>query len=404
MSWIRHVLGDAAWQGIGAIIGLIGLAVATLRWGGRIDLRKRKHAPIAAPPVAQAEPLPALPAPIVPTPYLTGQQAQYFDLTDEAAEREYYEALASGIRNAKEKVYRVGRGFHREQSSAVYHALQKAEEEALKNKIEVVRIQVGSMVASGWAEGYARLLKDYPNFRMVADFEYTGHSDIAVVDPRGRNPFISLLFESREQERLGTVGRAMMGFIVRDARSTMDLFQMLVEQAGRSQPLTRQAVRDLSRTYIYFGWGVHMAPRKMAQDAPGAECKGVAILRRWSRNINAMIERPADRATIVKSKDKNSDDWFDGVAYEMSWWEKERLTRLESRAYEPITVTIELAGKSVEAFTFIPLPSPKGSAVLTTGSWIDLVKEGAIKNEMTQLLSELRRAGVPFDELPPDAL
>ncbi|WP_426509682.1 gamma-glutamylcyclotransferase family protein [Dactylosporangium sp. McL0621] len=406
MSWIRHVLGDAAWQGIAGIIALIGMVAAAIRFSWRNGSRPGVPEMGKTPPTAVEPPSVVEAPPVRPEQArrVTGQQAQYFDLSDEVGEREYYEALAEGMRNAKEKVYRVGRGFHREQSLSIYQALQQAEEAALQRKIKVVRIQVGSMVAQSWAAGYARMLADYPNFEMVADFDYTGHSDIAVVDPHGRNPFVSLLFESREQERLGTVGRAKMGFIVRETQAAGDLYALLLEQANRSQVLTAQAVRDLARTYVYFGWGVHMAARKMTQDAPGAECKGVAVLRHWRRNINAMIDRPADRATIVESESKDSDDWFDGVAYEMSWWEKERLTRLESRAYARRDVTIEIAGVPVDAFTFVPLPSPKGSAVLRSGSWIDLVKEGAIENDMTQLLSELRRAGVPFGELRPDSL
>jgi hypothetical protein len=390
VSSIMQILGEPAWQGLGAIIALVGV-LFTFRWSDRARLRRRGRASI----LPAAEPSDA--------PSSMEQQAQYFDLTDDARERDYYNELADRIRNAKEVVYRLGRGFHHERKSAVYQALLQAEEAALVNQIEIVRIQVSGIVSPSWAEGYARLLEKYPDhFRMVADFDYTGHSDIAVIDPRGRSPFINLLFESREPGRFGPVGRATMGFIVRDVHSAGDLHDLLVEQVRKSQPLTPQGIRDLARTYVYFGWGVHMASRRMAQDAPGAQRIGVGILRNWKRNINAMIDRPADRATIVPSP--SQDDWFDGVAYEMSWWEKERLTRLEQRAYERVDVTIEIDGKRVSAFTFVPLPSPRDKSALTAGSWIDLVKEGALENNMGRLLSELRIAGVPVDALPPGTL
>ncbi|MEV4510737.1 hypothetical protein AB0K00_17415 [Dactylosporangium sp. NPDC049525] len=376
MSQLSRILSEPAWQGLGAIIALTGILM-TLRWD---FLRSRRRPP---PPVEQ--------------------RAEYFDLTDETQEREYYKKLAASIRNAKETVYRVGRGFHHERNSPIYRALLQAEEAALVNNVEIVRIQVGGVVAASWAEGYARLLEKYPEqFRMVADFEYTGHSDIAVVDPRGRNPLVNLLFESREPGRFGPVGRAKIGFIVRDTNAAGDLHHLLVEQARKSQALTPQGIRDLSRTYVYFGWGVHMASRKMAQDAPGSQRLGVAILRRWERNITAMIDRPADRTTIVETGD--ADDWFDGVAYEMSWWEKERLTRLERRAYEEVPVTIEINGRPVDAFTFVPLPSAASRRELQSGSWIDLVKEGALENDMVRLLTDLRQAGVPFDPPPPAPL
>jgi hypothetical protein len=389
VSSIVKILAEPAWQGLGAIIALAGV-LATIRWRDHLRLRRRR-APAAS---SATSAVPARRSRAVPAPR---RQAEYFDLTDENREQAYYEQLAASIAEAKETVYRIGRGFHHERRAAVYQALLQAEERALINQVQMVRIQVGGMVAEGWANGYARLLEQYgEHFRMVADYHYAGHNDLAVIDPGGRNPIVNLLFESREPGRFGTVGRPKMGFIIRDADAAADLHHQLNEQARGGERMQPGQVRELARTSMYFGWGVHMSARKMAEDAPGAERKGVAILRDWKRNIDAMVNAPADRATIVPELGA----WFDGVAYEMSNWDARRLTLLEGRAYQRVDVNIEVEGRVVKAFTFVPRPSAKNLPVREEGSWIDLVVAGARENEMIDLLDDLRRGGAPVDGDP----
>lgn len=111
------------------------------------------------------------------------------------------------------------------------------------------------------------------------------------------------------------------------------------------------------------------------------------------RCIEEMTSRKAaaDRATIEHTDDAN--DYFDGVAYELSWWGRTRLGRREGRAYRPVAVTVEIDGKAREAFTYIPLPPPLPNQRPSTGSWIDLIVEGALENNMGMLLGELSSAG-----------
>jgi hypothetical protein len=84
------------------------------------------------------------------------------------------------------------------------------------------------------------------------------------------------------------------------------------------------------------------------------------------------------------------------VAYELSWWGKARLDRLERRAYKEVSVNIHVKGTIRKAFTYVPLPRAT-SRDLSPGSWIDDVIEGAIENNITDLLTELGNAGLPID-------
>lgn len=324
---------------------------------------------------------------------------RYLAIVDAESERRYYTELTKHIRNSREVVYRTGRGFHHEGRANVYGKLMKAEEEALKRGVEMIRIQMSSRVAASWAEGYASLLDRFPqNFHIFADLDNTLLNDVSLIDPYGHEPIVNFLFETLLSGPLGTTSRPIIALFIENARALAStLAQQLVERANELPALASQGVRDLARTYTYFGWGVHMASRKMLRDVPDARLLGAAILRGWQRDIHGMLAGPADRATIQHTGDDRHA--FDGVAYELSWWGKTRLDRLERRSYEEVAVVIELNGEPRPAFTYVPLPPATAQSHLTPGSWIDLVIEGALENEMTALLAELRSAGAPIDAL-----
>jgi hypothetical protein len=328
-----------------------------------------------------------------------GQAVRYFSIDNERSEQLFYKELEEYIKNAKEEVYVVGKGFYDEQRSLIYESLLRAEKEALRHRVDMMRIQTGSPVAPSWAEGYAQLLEDFPdNFRMRADLDGVSYNDVILIDPHGRDPIVSFLFETREQRRLGYVGRPVLALFITNARAlASNLADQLFDRANDLAKLDSQVVRDLATKYTYFAWGVHMANSKIQRDVPDARHLGKAILRSWRRDIKGMLSGPADRATIQFTD--NEEDAFDGVAYELSWWGKARIDRLELRAYEEVSVDIEHNGRTRTAFTYIPLPAANEKDTLSVGSWIALVVEGARENQMTGLLAELRDGGAPIDDI-----
>jgi hypothetical protein len=287
-------------------------------------------------------------------------------------------------------IYMTGYGFQDERKRSLYRRILRAEEDALKRGVKIVRIHTGTRVAADWADGYGAMRERYPDqFAMFVDFDSAMFNDVGLFDPRGHTPKVDVLFETREPELDGASRRpALALFVEGDRRLATDLADQFVSRVKEHTPLGAEDIRSLARTYVYFGWGVHMASRQIKLDVPDARRRGVAILRGWRRDIKAVLTGPADRRSIERTDDPN--DFFDGVAYDLSWWGKTRLDRREERAYSPIDVVVEIDGQEHKAFTYVPLPKPEPHELPELDSWIDLVVDGATENNMEMLLRELR--------------
>jgi hypothetical protein len=238
------------------------------------------------------------------------------------------------------------------------------------------------------------MLENHDRLSVFEDFETPQLNDVCLIDPHSVKPVIWLLFERRNPAARGTYTRPAIAVLIENAHSLATMLgRQFIERTKALDSLSPNDLRDLAKTYLYFAWGVHMAPHKMLSDVPDAHPRGAAVLPRWRRNISAMLAGPADRSTIRRTNDK--DDAFDGVAYELSWWGKKRLHRLESRAYQEVEVKIEIDGHQATAFTYLPwTSSPASEAPKQPGSWIWLVIEGAKHFRLENLLAELRARGV----------
>jgi hypothetical protein len=311
---------------------------------------------------ASALPVPPKSATTEPEPPDDGGRTsavREFAILGRPGEKEFYDHLIQVIRQSKEIIYLTGYGFQDERKRPLYRRILRAEEEALKHGVKIVRIQTGSRVTADWAEGYAQLQERYPEqLSMFVDFDSALFNDVGLFDPRGHSPRVDVLFESRESDVDGARRRPIFAFFVEGDRGlAAGLADQFVSRLEAQAPLTADDIRGLARTYLYFRWGVHMATRQIRLDVPDARRRGVAILRGWRRDIRAVLAGPADRASIERTDDP--DDFFDGVAYDLSWWGKTRLDRREERAYSSIDVVVEINGVAHEAFTYIPLPKPE---------------------------------------------
>lgn len=388
-----EILSDPIWQGLGVIVALTGMLLYA--W---FELRRRRQKDVV-PSGRQA--VQEHPGPPLETGFLSLEANQrrilHFELSDPVSERAFYDHLIRCIDQANQAIYRTGHGFHHERSIAVYGNLMQAEKNALQRNVEMIRIQTGANVAPSWAAGYAELLDRHGNFKIFGDFESILFNDIGLLDPLGHDPIVYFLFESHEPVSSGIQTRAAFAMFVEDARPIAGMLsRQFIARTRTLKELSPSDVRALSKTYVYFGWGVHMASRRMFRDVPDAEPLGMAALPGWRRDVRAMLAGPADRNTIRRTG--NDRDSFDGVAYRLSWWGKTRLDELEGRAYEPVDVVINLKGKPTDAFTYIPLPASRKDQPLSPDSWIDLVIEGAQENRMRRLLNDLTRAGGPIRE------
>jgi len=135
-----------------------------------------------------------------------------------------------------------------------------------------------------------------------------------------------LLFYTRESAPLGPRRRPVVAlFLHGDRRLSSLLAQQFTASAAALAPLAPAEVRQLASTFVYFGWGVHMASRKLLRDIPDARMIGPAPLVGRRRDIPALVAGPAEHATIHHTGDPT--DHCDGVAYELSWWDEVRLDR-----------------------------------------------------------------------------
>jgi hypothetical protein len=335
---------------------------------------------------------------------LSGRQPDmvWLDIEEDVeSQRLFYDTLTASIRNAKQAIYRTGHGFRYDAKGEFYEQLLHAEKAALRKNIQIIRIQTGARVAEGWAKGYATLLEDFhPQFRFVVDFENPLFFDIGLIDPQSTDPLAYLVFEST----VGTTTRPAFALFMQPPRPlASELGHRFKDRADLLTRLTGVEpadVRGMAHSYLYFAWGVHLAVEKMVSDVPDAIKKGRAVLRGWRRNIAATVAGPARPASIQETGDDN--DGFHGVVYELSWWGKTRLDRLELRAYESVEVDVELHGRLQRAFTYVPLPRPEPNKPPQPSSWIHWVRHGAVQNKMFELLDELHSHGV--ERPPPDEL
>ena len=392
---VVDLLGKPAWQGIGALIALTAL-LAYLWFEVRRRGRRRSVGLSGKTPLPPTQPQ--------KRPSTETLSIRPHLISDTASEKEFYDELIRLMTVAKEAFYRSGHGFQSDRQSDRFNELLRAEEAALRRGVRITRIQTGTRVATAWAEGYASLLERFPGlFKMVVDFDGSHFTDVGLIDPYGHDPKIYLTFETREAGPPGARTRPAVAMFIQDARGLATILaQQFANRTAALKTLTPQDIRDLAKDYVYFGWGVHMASRKMQRDVPDARSLGKAILHGWARDVSAVLDGPARPATIKKNPDDKGS--LEGVAYELSWWGKTRLDRLERRAYRPIFVPIEVDGRMIEAFTYVPLPPSTSDQKFPPGSWIEFVAEGAVENNLVELLDELRAAGAPIDSLLHDTL
>jgi gamma-glutamylcyclotransferase len=364
-------LGDPAWQGIGALAGILatGLGVWEIR-------RRRKRHHDAEDPGFWS----------------------LFNLSTDEGEKSFYDALAKSIREAREEIYRSGRGFARPRQNAFIRQLLAAEETALENDVEITRIQTSARAVEEWAIGYAKLVEKFDNLRMLADLADPPLVNVALIDPGGKNSVIQLLFESEELSQRGPRHRGAAAiFLYGQQALALSLKQQFEGHSSTLVRMTASDVRELARSYVYFAYGSNLSQRQMKDRCPDAHKLGVAILYGWVRTFSVPAAHlGGGTASIEPSADEGK--YVEGVAYELSPTDKLRLDDIERGGYAPQVVGIKLEGKHVEAYTHVPLDTSANPQLRPTRAYVDIMMEGAKENGLTTLhneLQELRRTLAP---------
>jgi hypothetical protein len=362
---IGDFLGSPVWQGIGVLItmaagvGALYLRLGTGRSVSRFKIRPRRT-------------------------------IRSFDLTQIGVAEKFYNELFRTIRAAKEQVYRSGPGFGSNRGD-YFRRLLQAEEGALANGVEVVRVQTSPRAFDEWADGLASLLDHYPRqFRVFADFHRRAVPDFGLTDPHGTHPVVLLLFEWSEPAVSSVRSRPTAAVFLYGHRS---LAAGLAEQfVARTQSLTPMAstdVRGLAKPQFYFAYGPHMVARHMQQYVPDAIRHGPATLRGWRLVLSTTPLPGSVSARIEHTEDPK--DSVEGVVYELSEWSKKLLLNLEHGDHREVSVRAEQAETRFNAFAIVHDGPriPEGQAARPTD--LLLMIEGAGENRYGRLVERLRQ-------------
>lgn len=368
-------LGNPEWQGVGALVAIIAIVLTVM-----FEFRRR-HAKDSKTGNVTASALPKV-AP-----------SRLYDLSTDEGEIEYYRVLAESIRHARTAIYRSGRGFSGQAKTSFSHGLVDAEDFALANGVKIVRIQTSDRTSKDWAERYAALIEKYPEqLRVYADFKDPLLVNLGLIDPEGKHPEIQILFES-----VATMGRASYPAdaaisVDGQARFARSLKEQFEEWTNKLRTLDADQVRELARTYLYFAYGSNMSPTQMRQRCPGAARLGTGIAYGWKRNF--AVPAPHMGATAAAAGIEHSDhesDFIEGVVYNLTAEEKRSIDKIEAGGYQPASIEFKLKGRHVFGFTHVPITLDSALGLKPTGSYIELLLEGAETNGLTNLVKEFRK-------------
>jgi len=373
-------LGNPVWQGIGVLVAIAAIIVTIM-----LELRRRRS--------REREPQTRESGARLRVVGIDPSPSSLYDLSKDEAEDEYYRILAESIRHAKTAVYRSGRGFTGKPRKKFSRDLIIAEEAALKNGVEVVRIQTADRVSKEWAEGYARLVEKYPGkLRVYADFKDPLFVNIGLIDPNGPRPEIQMLFESiTKASRSSYTADAALSFYG-PPRFAQGLQAKFEQWAQDLRMLNADQIRDLARTYLYFAYGSNMSPAQMRQRTPGAVRVGTAIAYGWKRNF--AVTAPHMGATAAAAGIQRADSpttYIEGVIYDLTAGEKGALDEIESGGYVPTEIGFKLGGKHVTGFTHVPVRLSSSSALKPRADYIRLMIDGAEANGLISLAHQLRQ-------------
>jgi hypothetical protein len=382
LSW--SFLGSPVWQGIGALVAIAAVVVSVI-----LELRRRRS--------HEREPQPDLQRSRLKVVGVDPAPSSLYYLATEEGEAEYYHVLAQSIKQAKSIVYRSGRGFTEKPRKTFSKDLINAEEFALRNGVEIVRIQTADRVSREWAEGYARLAERHPSkLRVYADFKDPLLVNIGLIDPDGPRPEIQILFESITATSRPSYSADAALSVYGTPRFAQTLQAKFIQWTEGLRILNAEQIRNLARTYLYFAYGSNMSPAQMRQRCPGALRVGTAIAYGWERNFAVPAPHMGTMigaAGIQRSESPGA--YIDGVVYDLTAGEKEALDEIESGGYAPAEISFKLSGKHFTGFTHIPVSLSSSVDLKPSADYLKLLIDGAESNGLASLARQLRQDWVP---------
>src|SRR5262249_8666377 len=210
-------------------------------------------------------------------------------------------------------------------------------------------------------------------------------------DPDGKNPEIQMLFESAS-----SAGRASYSVDAAlsfdgQARFAQSLKRQFEEWTNRLRPLDADEVRELARAHLYFAYGSNMSLSQMRLRCPGATRVGRGILFKWKRNFAVRAPHMGAMAAAAGIEESGKDsDFVEGVVYDLTSEEKQRIDAIEEGGYKSVPVDFKLKNQPVSGFTHKELKIDYSPDLRPTDAYIETMIEGARTNGLDDVVKELQ--------------
>jgi hypothetical protein len=328
------------------------------------------------------------------TPHL-----KLFDLSSEEERAAFENELALSIKNAKNEIYRSGRGFlHLRRTDESYLPdLLYATESALKQGVKIARIQTLNRANREWADPFADLMDKYPtNLKVYSDFSSPVLVNIGLIDPHGENPIVQLLFEAHEHTAdEETYVSAAALFIYNQHRLARSIQRQFVMRVSDLDRMASDDMRRLSFSHFYFAFGSNLSTEQMRRRCPCAKVVGTAILYDWKLRFSVCAPHLGGRATAGIFQSSNDYVW--GVVYSLNQEDKEKLDRIEQGGYVPVEVNVKIEHeqKHIDVFTYIPTESiiAPSESLQPDPNYLKVMEEGAKEHRIEELVHLLEELG-----------
>lgn len=290
-------------------------------------------------------------------------------------EKRYYELYARAVRGVKKEIYHAARGFDglTDRSAQYSNMISLATREAIQGGARLTRIQTSGQVSDSWAEGYARLVEDFPQLVSIyADLSDPTLTNVIVYDPEEGSSVVQIIFEAEtylgDRQIFRLVGALFLFGNEEVARGLQRLFVNRLK-AIQGQKLSAAALRNLNRPasagrahgegrnamssmqVLYFAYGANVNPDRMRERCPAARVVGSGLLSGWCMKFN--VPSPYYSDGLVANVYPHPEDRVQGVVYALNGEDRSNLDSVEGAAdYDVSWVEAEVNGLRLPCYIY----------------------------------------------------
>lgn len=255
--------------------------------------------------------------------------------------RQFYSYFGKVIKNARKEFYTTGDGFDYVDKEGVELAQNYIQdlEQALKNGVNVVRIQTKKDISAEWKKNLKFLLEYYPNYfklYLLKDFHHHSIALMSVTDPQDKKRNHTQVMLPISQHIMDVkVNLAGIAFFLKgDKELAQNMQQRFNELLNISTPIVLSTFEQFfsQKRYYYFAYGSNMDEKQIQKRCPSAVKVGIGFKEQYQLVFNRKGTRN-DRTNGVASIEPSSQEiGVYGVIYSLT---KEDLQQLDKEEHVP---------------------------------------------------------------------